>query len=87
MALPLQPLCLRQLEERVVFEDAERMIALQLAGLEAAESDDVPEGSGDVAAHLVAAVRGEGGPAFAGVEEDSEEPGSAGRSSWLDNAS
>ena len=50
-------------------------VGVQLAGLEAAEADDVPEGSGDVAADLVAAVGGEGGPAFGGGEEDGEAAG------------
>ena len=50
-------------------------VGVQLAGLEAAEADDVPEGAGDVAAELVAAVGGEGGPAFGGGEEDGEAAG------------
>src|SRR5690348_12328067 len=58
-------LCRREREERGVVRDAEvGEVRVQLAGLEAAEADDVPEGAADVAAQLVAAVGGEGGPAF-----------------------
>jgi hypothetical protein len=39
-------------------------VGVELAGLEADKADDVPEGAGDVAAELVAAVGEEGGPTF-----------------------
>jgi hypothetical protein len=61
-------------EEGVGVGDAE-VGEVQLAGLEAAEADDVPEGAGDVAAEFVPAVGGEGDPAFGAGEEDREAGG------------
>ena len=62
-------------EGRVVGDAEVGEVGVQLAGLEADEADDVPEGAADVAAHLVAAVGGEGGPAFGAGEEDGEAAG------------
>src|SRR5262249_25046657 len=45
-------------------------VGVELAGVEAAEANGVPEGAGDVAAELVTAIRGEGNPAFESGEED-----------------
>jgi hypothetical protein len=71
-------------EEEVVVGEAELVAFgeefVELARLEAGEPDPVPEGSGDVAAHLEGATRGtagvvfgnEGHPAFGGGEEDRE---------------
>ncbi len=50
--------------ERLVVRHAQglRQVGVELAGLEAAEVDRVPEAPGDLAAQLVAAFRGEGDP-------------------------
>lgn len=47
-------------------------IRIELAGLEAVEADDVPEGAGDHATGAVAAVGGEGHPAFGYGNKDGE---------------
>src|SRR5262249_27671268 len=62
----------RQREEGGVVRELERLgeVGVQLPGLEAAEAGHVPEPARDVAADLVAAVGGEGGPALGEGEED-----------------
>src|SRR5262249_13450279 len=47
-------------------------VFVQLAGLEAAQADDVPEGALEIAGELVAAVGGEGDPAGGGGVEHGE---------------
>jgi hypothetical protein len=47
-------------------------VRVKLARLEAAEADDLPEGAGEVASEFVAALRGVGGPALRGGQENGE---------------
>ena len=64
----------REREEGLVVGDAEgrEEVGVKLAGLEAAEADDVPEGALEVATELEAAVGGEGGPAVGAGEQDGQ---------------